>query len=235
MPKNSPRSIAVIVLVLAGVGVVFTMNRDRLDEYRAKLELQRELREVQGKIAELDELLQSGYLTRSEREPLLAERGKVVRDLLGTGILPPAERSQLISRHNAILARKDAPRAGGALLAGAPGAAPTGRQDDEDTLERVKRWRQASDDPDLRTAWIADRCRDKWGGDFVMQDWCRNQQAEGFTNYRDILRNWGAADRDATVAVVTECVNTWVDSTPDWVMLHWCLNEQFKAYSRLRR
>ena len=222
MPKSNARAIAATVLVIIAAGVVASLNSDWLDDRRVKRELQRELQEVQGRLAELDDLLQSGYLTRSEFERVLADRGKVIREF--------AERSGHVP------ARDDAPRAGGALLAGAPGAAPARQRDDAagPERERFERWKQAGRDPEIRATWIADRCRDEWSGDFVMQDFCRKEQAKGFSNYLEILVRWRDTDPEAAVGVVSECIDTWVGATPDWVMLHFCLNEQFKAYSRLQ-
>ena len=95
----------------------------------------------------------------------------------------------------------------------------------------VTEFNRLTSESEARQANINRLCEGEWPTDFRMQEYCREQQAEGYSNlvriYPDARENIGAA--------LVECITDWSDGGLfDWRMIHYCTDRQLTSWRNLR-
>ena len=77
------------------------------------------------------------------------------------------------------------------------------------------------------------RCQEEWPGDFRMQKHCQNNQYEGYENFWDTASSFRSLSREDANLAIYGCIKDWVDKTPDWQMLAYCIKNQYEAFQEL--
>ena len=81
-------------------------------------------------------------------------------------------------------------------------------------------------------ALLKQGCGAKWGTDYRMLEYCQGKQVDALNSVADWL------DGTPDAGIWNMCWDKWSDhlhGTPDWTMVHYCIEQQVGARERLRR
>ena len=81
-------------------------------------------------------------------------------------------------------------------------------------------------------ASIKELCMQKWSKDYVMIEYCIQEQTEA----RSQAQQFDAMASKENTIIWGECVSKWSDDSDrvDWVMADYCISEQSQALERLK-